>query len=192
MAEEESAPAAGPIDYAPFRGRLPADLRQKRTRSVALVIAFLVFALDQAIKWVVAYPLQIEFRRSIEIVDFFNLTFVKNNGVSLGLLPADGALGRWLLVAMTAAIAIFVGLWLWREKRRDDSTALALVLGGALGNIVDRVRLGYVLDYADLHFGGWRPFLVFNVGDAAITIGVLLLLVRALLMRDGRAKKKEA
>jgi signal peptidase II len=192
MAEEEGAPAAGPIDYAPFRGPLPADLRQKRTRSVALVIAFLVFTLDQAIKWVVAYPLQIEFRRSIEIVDFFNLTFVKNNGVSLGLLPADGELGRWLLVAMTAAIAIFVGLWLWREKRRDDSTALALVLGGALGNIVDRVRLGYVLDYADLHFGGWRPFLVFNVGDAAITIGVLLLLVRALLMRDGRAKKKEA
>jgi signal peptidase II len=192
MAEEEGAPAAGPIDYAPFRGPLPADLRQKRTRSVALVIAFLVFTLDQAIKWVVAYPLQIEFRRSIEIVDFFNLTFVKNNGVSLGLLSADGQLGRWLLVAMTAAIAIFVGLWLWREKRRDDSTALALVLGGALGNIVDRVRLGYVLDYADLHFGEWRPFLVFNVGDAAITIGVLLLLVRALLMRDGRAKKKEA
>ena len=192
MAEEESAPAAGPIDYEPFRGPLPADLRQKRTRSVALVIAFLVFALDQATKWVVAYPLQIEFRRSIEIVDFFSLTFVRNNGVSLGLLPADGALGRWLLVAMTAAIAIFVGLWLWREKRRDDSTALALVLGGALGNIVDRVRLGYVLDYADLHFGGWRPFLVFNIGDAAITIGVLLLLVRALLMRDGRAKKKEA
>jgi signal peptidase II len=192
MAEQEGADATAPIDHAPFRGPLPADLRQKRTRSVALVIAFLVFALDQATKWVVAYPLQLEFRRSIEIVDFFNLTFVTNNGVSLGLLSADGELGRWLLVAMTAAIAVFVALWLWREKRRDDSTALALVLGGALGNIVDRVRLGYVLDYADLHFGDWRPFLVFNVGDAAITIGVLLLLVRALLMRDGRAKKKEA
>ena len=131
-------------------------------------------------------------RHTIEIVDFFSLTFVKNSGVSLGLLTADGDLGRWLLVAMTAAIAIFVALWLWREKRRDDSTALAFVLGGALGNIVDRVRLSYVLDFADLHFGAWRPFLVFNVGDAAITIGVLLLLVRALLMRDGRAKKKES
>ena len=194
MAEEEAvaAPAAEGIDYQPFRGPLPAELRLKRTRAVALIIAFLVFTLDQATKWVVAYPLQLEFRRSVEIVDFFNLTFVKNEGVSLGLLSADGELGRWLLVAMTSAIAIFVGLWLWREKRRDDSTALALVLGGALGNIVDRVRLGYVLDFADLHFGEWRPFLVFNVGDAAITIGVLLLLVRALLMRDGRAKKKEA
>ena len=192
MAEEEAAPAAEPIDYQPFRAPLPAELRLKRTRSVSLVIAFLVFALDQATKWVVAYPLQLEFRVTIELADFFNLTFVKNTGVSLGLLSADGELGRWLLVAMTAAIAIFVALWLWREKRRDDSTALALVLGGALGNIVDRTRLGYVLDFADLHFGEWRPFLVFNVGDAAITIGVLLLLVRALLMRDGRAKKKEA
>jgi len=192
MADEAEAAPAEPIDYRAFRGPLPAELRLKRTRSVALVIAFLVFALDQATKWVVAYPLQLEFRRTIEIADFFNLTFVKNNGVSLGLLSADGELGRWLLVAMTAGIAIFVALWLWREKRRDDSTALAFVLGGALGNIVDRTRLGYVLDFADLHFGDWRPFLVFNVGDAAITIGVLLLLVRALLMRDGRAKKKEA
>ena len=192
MAEEEQATPAEAVDMAPFRGPLPAELRLKRTRSIALVIAFLVFALDQATKWVVAYPLQLEFRGTIEIVDFFNLTFVKNNGVSLGLLSADGDLGRWLLVGLTAAIAIFVVLWLWREKRRDDSAALALVLGGALGNIADRTRLGYVLDFADLHFGGWRPFLVFNVGDAAITIGVLLLLVRALLMRDGRAKKKEA
>jgi signal peptidase II len=192
VAEDEDAAPTGTIDYQPFRGPEPAALRLRRTRSVSLIIAFLVFAFDQAVKWVVAYPLQIEFRHSIEITNFFNLTFVMNNGVSLGLLSAEGDLGRWLLVALTAAIAIFVALWLWREKRRDDSTALALVLGGALGNILDRVRLGYVLDYADLHFGSWRPFLVFNVGDAAITIGVLLLLVRALLMRDGRAKKKEA
>jgi len=58
------------------------------------------------------------------------------------------------------------------------------VLGGALGNIIDRVRFGYVVDFADLHFGEWRPFLVFNVADAAITIGVLVLLARALLVRD--------
>jgi signal peptidase II len=63
---------------------------------------------------------------------------------------------------------------------------LGAILGGALGNIVDRVRFGYVVDFADLHFGDWRPFLVFNVADAAITLGVLVLLVRALLMRDKR------
>ena len=66
--------------------------------------------------------------------------------------------------------------------------ALGLVLGGAIGNIVDRVRLGYVVDYADLHFGEWRPFLIFNLADAAITIGVLILLARALLLRDKGAK----
>ncbi len=184
MAEPEA-------DVQALRGPLPAELRLKRTRSVGLVIAFLVFVLDQATKWVITYPLQLQFRGTIELTDFYNLHWVENNGVSLGLLSADNALGRWLLVAMTAGIALFVALWLWREKRRDDSTALALVLGGALGNILDRVRLGYVVDFSDLHFGAWRPFLVFNVGDAAITIGVLLLLVRALLMRDGRAKKKE-
>jgi signal peptidase II len=189
MAEAEAESQTG---VEALRGPLPERLRLQRTRTTALTIAFLVFVLDQATKWVVTYPLQLEFRQVIEIVGFFDLRWVRNTGVSLGLLSADGELGRWLLVAMTAAIAIFVALWLWREKRRDDSTALALVLGGALGNILDRVRLGYVVDFADLHFGDVHPFLVFNVGDAAITIGVLLLLVRALLMRDGRAKKKEA
>jgi signal peptidase II len=172
----------------------PADLKLRRNRATAFVIAFLIFVFDQATKWVVTYPLNLKGQpdRTIKLTEFFNLHWVENKGVSLGLLSADSEMARWLLVAMTAAIAIFVAVWMWREKRRDDSSALALILGGALGNIVDRVRLGYVVDFADLHFGEWRPFLVFNVGDSAITVGVLLLLVRALLMRDGRAAKKEA
>jgi signal peptidase II len=143
---------------------------------------------------VVTYPLNLQGQPegTIRLTSFFNLHWVENTGVSLGLLTASSETARWLLVGLTAAIAIFVAVWLWRERRRDDSAALALVLGGALGNILDRVRLGYVVDYADLHFGAWRPFLVFNVADAAITIGVLLLLVRALLMRDGKGKKKES
>ena len=172
----------------------PTDLRLRRNRSVAFVIAFLVFVFDQATKWVVTYPLSLENQpeQKIRLTDFLNLHWVENTGVSLGLLSAGSEMGRWLLVAMTAVIALLVAVWMWREKRRDDSTALALILGGALGNILDRARFGYVVDFADLHFGEWRPFLVFNVGDAAITIGVLLLLVRALLMRDGKASKKEA
>ena len=171
-----------------------SDPKLRRNRSTAFIIAFLVFVFDQATKWVVTYPLNLAGQpdRKIPITDFFNLKWVENTGVSLGLLSADSAIGRWLLVGMTAVIALLVAAWMWRERRRDDSTALALILGGALGNIADRSRFGYVVDFADLHFGDWRPFLVFNVGDAAITIGVLLLLVRALLMRDGRAKKKEA
>ena len=171
-----------------------SDARLKRNRAVAFVIAFLIFVFDQATKWVVTYPLNLEGQpgQMIRITSFFNLRWVENRGVSLGLLSAGSEMGRWLLVAMTAAIATLVAVWMWREKSRDDSTALALILGGALGNIVDRARFGYVVDFADLHFGDWRPFLVFNVADAAITIGVLLLLVRALLMRDGKASKKEA
>jgi signal peptidase II len=169
------------------------DLKRRRNRSVAFFVAGLVFLIDQAMKWVVTYPLSLERQpfQTIQIFSFFDLRWTENRGVSLGLLSADGEMGRWLLVAMTAAIATFISVWLWREKRRDDSTALALVLGGALGNILDRVRVGYVVDFADLHFGDWHPFLVFNVADAAITIGVLLLLVRALLMRDGKTPKKE-
>ena len=172
---------------------MPDERRLKHNRSVAFVIAFLIFVFDQATKWVVTYPLNLMNQpdQRITLFSFFDLHWVENRGVSLGLLSAGGTMGRWLLVALTVAIAAFVSVWMWREKRRDDSTALAMVLGGALGNIVDRVRFGYVVDYADLHFGEWRPFLVFNVGDAAITIGVLLLLVRALLMRDGKASKKE-
>ena len=171
-----------------------SDLKLRRNRLTAYVIALLVLVLDQATKWVVTYPLNLAGQpdQTIPITDFFNLKWVMNTGVSLGLLSADSVLGRWLLVALTSAIALFVAIWLWRERRRDDSTALALILGGALGNIADRARFGYVVDFADLHFGDWRPFLVFNVGDAAITIGVLLLLVRALLMRDGKPSKKDA
>lgn len=165
--------------------------RMRKNRRLGLTVAAAIFIVDQAVKWVVTYPLQLPHRLTIEVLPFFTLRWLKNTGVSMGLLPADGELGRWLLVALTVAIAAFVTFWMWREKRRDDAIALSLVLGGALGNILDRVRLGYVVDYADLHFGDIHPFLVFNVGDAAITIGVLLLLVRALLTRDRKVPEEE-
>jgi signal peptidase II len=165
--------------------------RVRDHRVLGLSAAFAVFAVDQAAKWVVTYPLQLRHWKEIDVLPFFKLRWLENTGVSMGLLNAESELGRWLLVALTAAIAVFVTFWLWREKRRDDAVALSLVLGGALGNIVDRVRLGYVIDYADLHFGDIHPFLVFNVGDAAITIGVLLLLLRALLTRERKAPEEE-
>lgn len=166
-----------------------ADVRRNRT--IALILAALIFAADQLSKWVVIDLLRLPERGIVKLLDFFDLRWVENRGVSMGFLTADSELGRWLLVAMTAAIAIAVLIWLWREKNRGDSVALSFVLGGALGNIVDRSRYGYVADFADLHFGEWRPFLIFNVADAAITIGVLLLLVRALLTRDGKASRKD-
>ncbi len=156
----------------------------RKIRVFAFLIAALVFAADQLSKFVVIQVLGLQKRGVIDLLPFFDLRWVENRGVSMGLLTADSDLGRWLLVAMTAAISVGVTVWLWREKNRGDALALAFVLGGALGNIVDRVRYGYVADFADLHFGDFRPFLIFNVADAAISIGVLLLLIRALLSRE--------
>jgi signal peptidase II len=153
-------------------------------RRLGLSIAATIVILDQLVKWIVTVPLSLETIRTIEITSFFDLSWVQNFGVSFGMLEARSDLTRWLLVGFTAAVAAGVAWWMWREKARTDVVALGLVLGGALGNIIDRARVGYVIDYADLHFGEFRPFLVFNVADACITIGVLLLVARALLVRE--------
>ena len=167
-----------------------ADLSRTH-RTLGLTAAALIFVADQLTKWVVTYPLALREHGAIELLPFFDLKWVENYGVSMGFLTASSELGRWLLVAMTAAIAIGVAIWMWRERSRMDTIALGLVFGGALGNILDRMRFGHVVDFADLHFGDWHPFLVFNVADAAITIGVLLLVLRALFMREGRAPSED-
>ena len=154
-----------------------------KSRSWAIAAATAIFVFDQLTKWIVSGPLQLQAVRQIYLLPIFNLTWTENRGISLGLLTADGELGRWLLVAMTAIIAGGIAWWITREHERWDQLALGLVLGGALGNILDRARFGYVVDFADLHFGDFRPFLVFNVADAAISIGVVILLLRAFLAR---------
>jgi len=161
-------------------------------RKLGLTVAGVIVLFDQLIKLFVSQTLQLASRgpAGIELLPFFNLTWTENRGVSMGFFYAETHLMRWLLVAMTMAIAGFVAWWMWREKQRDDAVALSLVLGGAIGNIIDRVRLGYVIDYADLHIGEWRPFLIFNLADAAITIGVLILLARALLLREKTGSKE--
>ena len=160
-----------------------------RSRGFGFAIALAIFVADQLTKAIVAGPLQLQVVRQIKILPIFDLTWTENYGISLGLLNASSETGRWLLVALTSAIAIGVADWIGREKARWDKAALGMILGGALGNILDRTRHGYVVDFADLHFGGFRPFLVFNVGDAAISIGVVILLVRAFLVRNEQPKE---
>ncbi len=158
-------------------------LRRAEARRRGLGIAALVFAVDQALKALIVHGLALPQRGAIELLPIFRLLWVENHGISMGFLTAGSDAGRWLLVALTAAIAVAVIIWLWRERNGLDAASLGLVLGGALGNITDRARLGYVADFLDLHFGEFRPFLVFNVADAAITIGVLLLVLRALFVK---------
>jgi len=147
------------------------------------IVAAIVFALDQLAKWIMLGPLQLRAVGEVYLLPIFQFTYTENIGISLGLLNATNPVGRWMLVALTAGIALGVAYWIGKEKNRYDQIALGLVLGGALGNILDRVRHGYVVDFLDLHFGAFRPFLVFNVGDAAISIGVVILLLRAFLTR---------
>lgn len=160
-----------------------------KPRSLGFVVALLVFALDQLAKYWVTGPLGVNhIGDQFYLVPNFQFTYTENNGISLGLLNATTPVGRWMLVGLTSAIAVGVAWWLGREKYRLDQVALGMVLGGALGNILDRTRHGYVVDFADLHFGEWRPFLIFNVGDAAISIAVVILLLRAFLSRKDQAK----
>jgi len=152
-----------------------------------LLIAAFAFLLDQVTKWVIITPLSLEAKRVIEIVDIFNLTWAENCGISLSMFASCTDTTRWTLVAVTGIVAAAVGIWMTREQAKGDVIALAMILGGALGNIVDRVRYGYVVDFADLHFGDFRPFMIFNVADACITLGVLLLVARALLFGEKTA-----
>jgi signal peptidase II len=161
-------------------------------RRLGLSIALAIFLLDQLVKWIVTGPLRLQEIGQIVLLPIFNLTWVENYGVSMGFLTAGSDAMRWGLVALTAAIGTGVAVWLWRERNRADAVALGLVLGGAIGNILDRVRFGYVVDFLDLHFGDFRPFLVFNVADAAITVGVVILLGRALFVRPAPAENVNA
>ena len=162
------------------------------SRRLGFSVALLVFVLDQLVKWGVTHPLGINaIGDQLVLLPIFNFTYTQNEGISLGLLNATNPIGRWMLVGLTSAIALGVAVWIGREKNRLDQIALGMVLGGALGNILDRVRFGYVVDFADLHFGDFRPFLVFNVGDAAISIAVVILLLRAFLSRKDHREGHE-
>ena len=99
-------------------------------RTLGFGIALAIFVLDQAVKWIVTYILQLPDRLTINWLPFFQLNWVPNHGVSMGFLTANGEIQRWLLVGLTAAISIFVLAWLWREKRRDDGNGNAQSNGG--------------------------------------------------------------
>ncbi|HET7708894.1 MAG TPA: signal peptidase II [Sphingomicrobium sp.] len=163
-----------------------------KARAYGFTVAAIVFLLEQVSKYYVTGPLNLQEVRQIVLLPIFNLTWTENYGISLGLFQATSDAMRWALVAITSAIAVGVAVWIGREKHRGDQFALGLVLGGALGNIFDRIRFGYVVDFADLHFGEFRPFFIFNVADAAISIGVAILLLRAFIawLRERREPKE--
>ena len=118
--------------------------------------------------------------RGIEVTGFFNLVMVWNRGVSFGMLNSGAETTRWLLTALAVAVSAGLVVWLARTTQRLPALAIGLVIGGALGNALDRVRYGAVADFFDFHVAGYS-WPAFNIADAGITVGVLLLLLDALM-----------
>jgi signal peptidase II len=153
-----------------------------------LLLAALVVVLDQSSK---AWMLSLLFDppRRIELTPFFDLVPVSNRGISFGLFAAGSAWAPWLLAGIALAIGGGLLWWLWRVDSRLTATALALVVGGALGNAIDRVRFGAVIDFLDFHAGAlhWPAF---NLADSAITVGVLMLLGESLFQHRKSPKPR--
>jgi signal peptidase II len=142
-----------------------------------LAIAGLVVVLDQLTKWAILTWLD----RAIALTPFFNLVVVWNRGVSFGMFDSASRLGPWILSGLALAVVVLLLGWLRRVAHPLTSAGLGLIIGGAIGNVLDRVRFGAVIDFLDFHALGWH-WPAFNVADSAIFVGAVLLLVDGLLM----------
>ncbi|MBQ9578250.1 MAG: lipoprotein signal peptidase [Ottowia sp.] len=162
-----------------------------------LLLAGLVVALDQGAKWLIAQNLPAG--DVLRLTSFFNLVRVYNRGAAFSFLASAGGWQRWFFVALAVVAIIVITTMLFRRAAAGGLFAgsLALILGGAIGNLIDRLRIGYVLDFLDFHFYWLTPlfrgghFPAFNIADAAITAGVIgLLLNEALAIIGGFGRKR--
>lgn len=146
-------------------------------------LAAVVVVLDQLTKWWALAGLVPH--QPVEILPFFNLTLVFNRGAAFSFLAGAGGWQKWFFIGLALVISVALAVWLVRSawRQRWLAGALALVLGGAIGNVIDRVRFGVVVDFLDFHAAGWH-WPAFNVADSAITVGAVLLLLISL--RDTR------
>jgi signal peptidase II len=142
---------------------------------LGLAFALMAFLFDQAHKWWMLGPFDIAARQPVRIAPFLDLVLTWNRGVSYGWLMQDTEAGRLALIALSVAVSLGLTLWLARTRRPLTASALGLVIGGALGNALDRVVYGAVADFFLFHAWGFSWY-VFNLADAAIVAGVLLLL----------------
>lgn len=152
---------------------LAATDREGKKRYLGLVVALLTFTADQLCKWYLIHLVDIA-NHPLKITGFFNLVMVWNRGISFGMLADHGTARVLLLIALTLLIVIILLRWLWQSTRTRLSAGLGLVIGGALGNIIDRALYGAVADFFDFHVWGYH-WPAFNIADSAIVLGVAIL-----------------
>lgn len=145
-----------------------------------LWLSGLVIVLDQLTKWLAETNLTLY--RPVPVLPFFNLTLMYNTGAAFSFLANAGGWQRWFFLILSLIISIILVIWLSRLKAGEGrlAVALALILGGAVGNLIDRALYGYVIDFLDFYYGQWH-WPAFNLADSAITIGAILLIVDSLL-----------
>jgi signal peptidase II len=156
----------------------PAGPRRAMLR-FGLITALILLVLDQILKLAVLDLLD-GGARAIVVTPFFNLVLVWNRGVSFGMLQSLGSVLPWVLTAIALAVVVGLVVWLSRTGQRPVAFGLGLVIGGALGNIVDRARYGAVADFLDFHLAGYH-WPAFNLADAAICVGAVILIADGLL-----------
>ena len=143
-----------------------------------LWLSLLAIILDQGSKLAIAGAMQLY--ESIQIMPFFNLTYVHNTGAAFSFLSEAGGWQRWFFAGLALVISMVIAVWLTRLKKHETllAVALALVLGGAVGNLIDRLAYGYVVDFLDVYYETWH-WPAFNIADSAITLGVILMLAES-------------
>ncbi len=144
-----------------------------------LWLSALVIVLDQLSKWLA--ETQLVLHQPLALLPSLNLTLMYNTGAAFSFLSDAGGWQRWLFTGLAVTVSAGLVIWLARLPARQPwiAVALALILGGAIGNVIDRIRLGHVIDFIQVYYSNWY-FPAFNAADSAITLGVILLLVDAL------------
>ncbi len=151
----------------------------RRLQLFGAIAALGILILDQASKWWVLEVFDLPAKVSVPVLPMLNLTMVWNRGITFGLLSSDSTLAATLLAALALGVVVALGLWLRRAERLPVALALGAVSGGAVGNVIDRLRFGAVVDFIHAHAWGWSWY-VFNIADAAIVCGVAVLVLDSL------------
>jgi signal peptidase II len=154
---------------------------------LGLGVAALTAAVDQAHKAWMFYVFDIGARSPVRVAPFFDLVLVWNQGISYGLLPQQGALGRFALILFAIAASLALAVWLARQTSKLAAASIGLIIGGAIGNAIDRVVYGAVADFFSFHAFGFAWY-VFNIADTAIVAGVLGLLYESLFRGHKKAE----